>query len=341
MRLPPTRLRTALATWAGLAALVLAPAFPAGAAPTPTTSPARVGVKLLDAPETRRNDPRARIYVVDHVNPGTTIRRRLQVHNDSPERRRVDLYAAAASIGGSGFTFAAGTTGNQLTSWASLDQPVLDLAPQAKRSVLLTIAVPRDAAAGERYAVVWAQASAPSTTGRSIGLVNRVGVRVYLDVGPGGEKPSDFTMSSLAGVRGADGRPRITATVVDTGGRAIDLTGTVSLTGGPGGVRAGPFGVMPGTTLAPGGRGTVTAVLDRALVDGPWTVTMDLRSGTVTRKVTGTLTLRTVVTAARPTEPAGFPTLPVVLAGLVVLAVVGFVLWTALRRRRREPATAG
>ena len=46
------------------------------------------------------------------------------------------------------------------------------------------------------------------------------------------------------------------------------MTGTLTLTGGPGGLTAGPFPVALGTTLAPGDSAPVTATLDQQLPDG-------------------------------------------------------------------------
>jgi hypothetical protein len=49
---------------------------------------------------------------------------------------------------------------------------------------VVTIRVPRDAAPGERYGVVWAETRAGPDSGDGITQVNRVGIRLYLSVGP-------------------------------------------------------------------------------------------------------------------------------------------------------------
>ena len=108
----------------------------------------------------------------------------------------------------------------------------------------MTIAVPIDAAPGERYAVVWAETrSTPSEGG--ITQVNRVGIRIYLAIGAGGPPAADFTIDSLTAIRSADGRPMVVATVHNTGGRALDMSGTLELSAGPGGLSAGS---VPGRT---------------------------------------------------------------------------------------------
>jgi hypothetical protein len=81
----------------------------------------------------------------------------------------------------------------------------------------VTIATPGDAAPGEQYGVVWAEArSAPS--GQGVIQVSRVGIRPYISVGPGGAPAPDFTIESLTAERSPDGRPMVLASVHNTGG---------------------------------------------------------------------------------------------------------------------------
>ena len=40
-----------------------------------------IGLRLVDAPATARDDPRAQVYIVDHLAPGTVIHRRIEVSN--------------------------------------------------------------------------------------------------------------------------------------------------------------------------------------------------------------------------------------------------------------------
>ena len=57
-----------------------------------------LGIRLTQAPVDRRDDPRARSYIVDHVAPGTTITRAIQVDNGTNRQAGIDLYASAAEI---------------------------------------------------------------------------------------------------------------------------------------------------------------------------------------------------------------------------------------------------
>ncbi|MFK3983243.1 hypothetical protein ACI2K4_23045 [Micromonospora sp. NPDC050397] len=74
----------------------------------------------------------------------------------------------------------------------------LDLEPESKKLVRVTITVPETASAGERYAAVWAQVTPPPSADSNVGQIRRVGVRVYLDIGPGGEPVTDFRVDGLA-----------------------------------------------------------------------------------------------------------------------------------------------
>src|SRR5487761_1599761 len=87
--------------------------------------PQGVGIRLVDIPTALANDPRARQYIIDHLAPGTTISRRVEVTNYTSEPQVVTLYAAAATISGGSFLFGAGRAANELTSWTTVDPPTL------------------------------------------------------------------------------------------------------------------------------------------------------------------------------------------------------------------------
>lgn len=240
------------------------------------TRPGHIGIQLLEAPVSRKNDPRARMYIVDFLRPGAVIRRRLEVSNTSNEAQHVALYAAAAWITDDSFAVAPEQTANELTGWVSLDHAVSDLPAGRSTDVAATISVPKDASSGERYAVIWAQVSSPPDASSAVRMVNRVGLRIYLDVGPGGEPRSDFHIANVAAARAADGTPQVLARVRNTGGRALDMSGSLVLINGPGSLSAGPYSANLGLTLGVGGSGQITVPLDRRLPDGPWTAQLTL-----------------------------------------------------------------
>jgi hypothetical protein len=296
-------------------ALLILPTVRAGA------STGTIGLQLLDVPTTARLDPRARLYIVDHLAPGTTIHRRIGVSNTTPSTIHIALYPAAASIGKGVFTGAAGHTRNELTTWTSVSPGALEVRPGAHRVAVVTIAVPHDAAPGERYGAVWAEARSSPTTAGGITEVSRVGVRLYLSVGPGGPPAANFTINSLVAKRSRDGRPLVLATVHNTGGRALDMNGTLRLLHGPGGLRAGPFPANLGVTLGIGETEAVTIPLDPQLPAGPWNARVTLRSGLLQRSNQTTLTF-----PATKTPSHAIVLLGALAAALLMLGIVGVLV---------------
>ena len=321
-----------------LSALALAAAAPAVAQAPPET----VGIRIVDAPTSRADDPRAMQYIVDHVAPGTTISRRVEVTNDTSEEQEVQLYAAAATISDGNFLFGEGREANDLTSWTTVEPPTVTPPAGGETLATVIIDVPADASPGERYGVVWAELPAAIPEGGGIGAVNRVGVRIYLSVGEGGEPASDFAITAFEARRDAEGNPVVAATVENTGGRALDLSGEMTLAGGPGGLSAGPFDATLGTTLGIGETEPVLVTLDKALPNGPWDATIVLRSGMTEREATATIAFpeaaetsaEPVATAAEASDDSSL--LPVVLGVALGLLVGLLVLVLLLLRRRRS-----
>jgi hypothetical protein len=327
--------RTVLAILA-LVVSVAGPVRPAAAemllpsAPPPADS---IGIRLLEAPADAADDPRAQVHIVDHLPPGTVITRRIEISSTTGSTLHAALYPAAAHITGGSFSGADGRTENDLSSWTSVEPPEIEVPAGGRAVATVTIAVPSDAAPGEQYAVVWAEARSASVDG-GIAQVSRVGLRVYLSVGPGGAPAPDFTIESLTAERRSDGAPRILATVHNTGGRALDLAGALELSDGPGGVRAGPFRATLGTTLAVGATEPVTIALDGELPAGPWLATITLHSGRVERTAEATVTFpvsgssRAVDATSPHRDPLSAAAVVALLAATALLAAL-----VALRRR--------
>jgi hypothetical protein len=316
---------------------LLAPAA-AVAAPTPSTCPPGIGVGLVEFPKNSK-DPRAQEYVVDHVKPGTTFSRRFQVCNGTAQPATLLLYAGAAHVAGGSFVIDAGHAVNELTGWIRVEPATLTVQPGQRSLARASFAVPSDAEAGERYAVLLAERPPPpGTTG--IPITSRVGVRVYLDVGPGGAPKSDFAVDSLQASRNKDSKAEVTAQVHNTGMRALDITGSLTLRDGPGGQQGGPYPAKLGTTLAPGQTEPVIIPIDEAITDGPWTAQLSLSSGLLERRVQAGLTFPSAPGTAAP--PVDVEKLPVASENEIrpgrTLTVVGLVLLgllgTAVVRRR-------
>jgi hypothetical protein len=320
-----------------LGALVVAAVFALG---TPdrthaATPPGSLGLQLLDVPAATQLDPRARLYIVDHVAPGAVLRRRIQVTSSAASAIPVVLYAAAAAITNDTFVGSAGHARNEVSSWMSVRPGRFEIRPGGRRIAMVTIDVPRDASPGERYGVVWAEERSAPAGGVGITQVSRVGIRVYLSVGPGGPPAADFKIGSLTGELASDGRPTVLATVRNTGGRALDMSGTLRLRNGPGGLSAGPFPADLGVTLGIGDAGTITVALDRRVPAGPWLAQVTLRSGLLVR------TARATITFPVGRAPAPGSSRPILLVGGLVALILGaLVLLLVLRRRRLTTTTS-
>ncbi|GAB2756984.1 peptidase [Streptomyces bullii] len=303
----------------------------AAKAPRWTSGDVGIGIRLVDAPVSRRDDARAHRYIIDHVGPDQQIRRRIAVTNLSDTQHRVQLYPAAAAVDENGFTFAPGRSGNELTRWVTLETSELILAPDETATVWAEINVAHDATRGEHYGVIWAEISSEQDPSKQVRQAARAGVRLYLSVGPDGEPPSDFRIEGLTGARAKNGAPVVTARVKNTGGRALDLTGELTLSSGPGGVSAGPFHVKA-DTVGPGRSTLAKATLDPRLPDGAWTARLTLASGLVERETSGRITIST-----RQRNPQLAGKTPMLTVGsLVSVAVIVLLVGYAYHRRSRR-----
>src|ERR1700722_4439378 len=241
----------------------------------PTTGPGSVGWRLLDAPADEVTTPRARAYIVDNLAPGTTIHRRMEVSNTTTSAQHVAVYAAAAAITGGSFVGAAAHTANDLSTWTTVSQPALDVPAGATAVDTVTVAIPATASPGERYSVVWASVS-DVQAGGSIDLVNRTGIRMYVC---GTNPATSFTVNTVTAQRDPHGHPLVLAKVHNTGGRAVDLSGTLTLSAVSGELTGGPYPAQLGTTVAPGQSEPVSFVLTDQVGDGPWNASVTLHSG--------------------------------------------------------------
>jgi hypothetical protein len=276
---------------AALAALALIVVMAGSARAAPRAAAAgSIGLRLVDVPVTAGGDPRAQLYIVDHLRPGAIIHRRIEVSNTTASTMHVVLYAAAATIANGSFLGAPGHAPNQLSSWTSVDPGAYDIPSGGRALATVTIIVPRDAAPGEQYGAVWAEVRSNPVAGDGVIQVSRVGIRIYLSVGPGGSPAANFTIDSLTAGRSPDGQPLVLANVRNTGGRALDMTGTLRLSAGPAGLSAGPFLATLGTTLAIGDTEPVMFILDKQLPAGPCDARVTLKSGLLERSARATIT---------------------------------------------------
>jgi hypothetical protein len=312
-----------------------------GASATPAAG--SIGIRLLDVPSGLRDDPRAHLYIIDHMSPGAVVTRRIQVSNTTADIAHIDLYSAAASIEQASFTGAAGHARNELSSWTSVTPTAPNVAPGGTVEATVTVSVPHDAAPGERYGVVWAEVGSAPAACRGINETSRVGIRLYISVGEGGVPAADLVVDSLTAGRSANGQPTVAVNVHNTGGRALDLSGTLELSNGPGGLSSGPFSVSAGVTLAIGQTAAVAVALDRQIPAGPWTAQVVIRSGLLERSAKARITFPQSG-LAEPVHPASIDSpwlIPIVVGAPILLLLFATRGWPTPRLRHLSTARFG
>ena len=318
---------------------------PTSAAPRVGVCSAGIGIGLTEIPAATQKDPRAQLYIVDTVKPGSTFHRTFQVCNGTSKTQTIAVYPGPAVIHGGRFDIVDGRQTSELTSWITVTPTSFTIPSGENRIAQATFSVPRAATGGERYGVLLAEL--PPTPGpRGIQVASRVGIRVYLDVSGKGDVPSDFTVASLQASRLTDGTPQVTAQIHNTGQRALDMRGSLKLTDGPGGTSAGPFLAQLGATLKPGELEPVTVRLPKDLPAGPWKATMTATSGLLERRAEAEITFPTQAgTSAQPVkarqlalykDKAVVVPIAVVLIGLLLLILLLLVVRELLKRRRQR-----
>jgi len=317
------------------AALTLACHAPVAAdEPAPSGS---IGARIVDVPLLTADDPRARLYIVDHAAPGTRIERQIEVSTTSTIPTPVEIYPAAASIEDGQFTGAPGRTANSVSQWTKVEPKSLDIPARGSVTVTVVVDIPADATEGEQYGVIWVQTRSSADASTGVVQTNRVGIRMYLSIGPGGSPATDFDITSLAAGRATDGSPIVLANVTNTGGRALDLLGSLTLNDGPGGITADPFPVNVAVTVAIGQIEPVRIHLDPQLPAGPWTAELTLTSGLVERTASATLTFPDYgMTEAIPAQQPANTLLIAALILIVALSIslVAILTWFLVNRSR-------
>lgn len=326
-RLPGVCLRS---IYAGLLAAIFFALSISASSAAESPAPEGIGIRLIDIPVAAQTDPRARSYIVDHVAPGTTIERRVQVQNNTSGRQSIDVYAAAAEVSNDSFVGLDREARNELTEWTTVESPRVELAAGQSAEVPVRIDVPADAPEGEQYAALWAEVRSAPDEDTQIVTASRVGIRVYLSVGPGNGPPAAFSTGELVAGRSAEGSPQVTADVTNTGGRALDVQGELALTDGPGGLSAGPASLDGTVTIAPGETAPVSVTLAPELPAGPWHAQLDLKSGLVTAQATGDLTFSDA--AAVPADEPDHRI--IIISALAAVVLLGAAAFWLVRRRR-------
>jgi hypothetical protein len=239
----------------------------------------------------------------------------------------------------------AGHEANDLSSWTTLGQRSLDVAAGGVALDTVTVAIPQDAAPAERYALIWVEGT--STGNGNITLISRAGIRMYVSVGGHNAPSAKFTVDTMTAQRDAQGRPVVQAQIHNTGGRALDMSGTLTMSKVTGALSAGPYQVQLGTTLAPGQSEPVRIILTDQVADGPWNATLALQSGLLHETYRAQITFphRPGTAAAARTQPATTPNsghrslLTYALLTAAMLAAGSLLAARVIATRRRRTKT--
>jgi hypothetical protein len=291
--------------------------------------PPGLGIALTPS-STPGVDPRSQVYVADVVKPGATLTRHFTVSNGTASSLPVQVYPDAATIGGGSFAPADGQTPNELSGWTTVSPDSATIPANGTASGTVTVRVPADAEPGERYGVVLAQYVAPARGGTV--QVARAGIRMYVFVAGPSSPVSAFSIVSIRNAGDTDQGPTVGVGVVNTGSRALDFGGEVTLVG-PDGRKAGPVGPASALTLAPGERGEVLFAPGKKVSGGPWKASATIRAGLVNHTESGTVTFSGVLAKNRP----GWVVWLALLALLVVLVLLA-TMWRTLNERERATA---
>ncbi len=104
------------------------------AAPASTAPAGSIGVRLVDGGATHSSDPRAHLYIVDHVAPGARVQREIEVSNSTTAAAHVLLYSAAATISDGSFLGSEDHTQNDLSTWTTVEPGAVDIPAGAVRT---------------------------------------------------------------------------------------------------------------------------------------------------------------------------------------------------------------
>jgi hypothetical protein len=269
-----------------LLGMVITPTSGFAAPSRPSAEASGIGVELVDPPASSATSPFARTYITGTFSAGAHLTAEVEVSNSTARPQTISIYAAGARMRAGAFSFAAGRAKNELSRWTGVSRNRLRLGPGMATIVAVHVRIPGNASRGERYAVVWASVNASGKT--RVRLVNRVGIRMYLSVG--GAAAPRYTISTPRASRTPRGAPRVGVTIKNTGPRTIMVSGSMTLSHGPGGLRVGPFGITLSHALAPGESRRIALQLTSQLPRGPWRVDVALTSGSTHHSATTIMT---------------------------------------------------
>jgi hypothetical protein len=117
------------------------------------------------------------------------------------------------------------------------------------------------------------------------------------------------------------------------------MHGSLELLDGPGGLSAGPFPAILGTTLAIGDTQPVTIALDTQIPPGPWNARISLQSGLLERTAQATITFPEVGASVPAPAISARPAWLYPAIGALALLVLALVVGLTRKRARLRRST--
>ena len=292
-------------------------------------------------------DPRDQSYFVYQADPDQVINDQFLVKNLTDAPLILALYGvdAAVSTDGGFAPLQRGAT-NEVGGWISIPVDSVTLDPQEVRVIDVMFHVPANATGGDHVGAVMAEENKggqPAAGGQGLNVLLRVGIRVYV------------TVSGVPGTRSfSAGPPKYSESVGqgfigvpldNTGNLIVEPTAKVTLEG------TCPFEKQFPVvgTLLPGAHLDSSLPLGGRPCPGDYnaTITFNDLAGNITQIARGPISVvdvgpATSIPSPTPVGPlaaekaSSVPWWLAVLAGLIVLGVLGFFLFFILRRRNED-----
>ena len=138
-----------------------------------------ISIRIAEISGSEQNNPLARLYFIDHMQPSQVMTRRIEVTNTTQVLQSVLIYPGAAQQVKEKFIATSGRGTNELTSWITVTPEQVQLLPGEYATINVTFSIPPNVRSGTRYGVIWAETTSPG----NISIVNRVGIRIMIPVG--------------------------------------------------------------------------------------------------------------------------------------------------------------
>ncbi|MDG4795618.1 DUF916 domain-containing protein [Micromonospora sp. WMMD1082] len=333
---------------AGIALLGVVPAPPASAlaAPTPpaqqepSPAPPSAAATWGVAPSSARG-PNGRPAFSYKLDPGATLTDYIGVTNHSTRPLTLSLYASdAVTTTQGGFDLlAADQEPTDVGSWVRLPRRTVTIPSTSRLDIPFTLTVPRNATPGDHAGGIVASlaGAAVDAQGNRVAVDHRVGARIYLRVA--GELQPTLTVENLRVRHSGSVNPLAGGTVTAT--FTVRNTGNVRLAGQPVLGVAGPFGLARQSVDG--------AALPEILPGGELTTTVRMSGVPPLFRLTANATVTPAAVGDQILDPPprGEPAQATVwavpwpqLALLILLALVGWALIAARRRRAAQLARA-